>query len=269
MPATSRTMASSEPLNIAVTPLWLGTSIGRRDRTRRAMIRTASGSATDISLRQLFRAGKDPRQAVAASTRCQTPSSKRSPSSSASRFCSSCSRARRAEHHRRHARVAQAPGDRQRRRRDAQFLRQRAEPARALDPARRRIAEHAALAATRSPAAPSRESAGTPSLYLPVSRPEASGDQIVVPMPNSAYSGAYSSFDPLAVQQVVLRLLHRRRMQVAQRARSCAPRGSAAPTIPTCPSTAPCPGGSASSIAHTVSSIGVSGSGRWQKYRSR
>ena len=32
-----------------------------------------------------------------------------------------------------------------------------------------------------------------PSLYLPVSRPEASGDQMVVPRPSSEYSGAYSS----------------------------------------------------------------------------
>lgn len=38
-----------------------------------------------------------------------------------------------------------------------------------------------------------RESSGIPSLYLPVSRPEASGDQIVVPYWNCSYSGAYST----------------------------------------------------------------------------
>ena len=53
------------------------------------------------------------------------------------------------------------------------------------------------------------------------------------------------------------------------RARPCAPRGSPAPAIPTCPSTAPCPAGRACPSPSTVSSIGVSGSGRWQKYRSR
>src|SRR5690606_34965383 len=37
-----------------------------------------------------------------------------------------------------------------------------------------------------------REPAGTPSLYLPVSRPEASGDQMVVPRPRVLKSGAYS-----------------------------------------------------------------------------
>ena len=37
-----------------------------------------------------------------------------------------------------------------------------------------------------------RLSAGMPLLYLPVSMPEASGDQIVVPRPIRSYSGAKS-----------------------------------------------------------------------------
>jgi len=38
-----------------------------------------------------------------------------------------------------------------------------------------------------------RESSGMPSLYLPVRRPEASGDQIVVPYSNCSKRGAYST----------------------------------------------------------------------------
>src|SRR5690606_14546336 len=51
-------------------------------------------------------------------------------------------RARGAEHHRGHVRVAQAPGDRQRCRRDPEFLRHVGEAARALDAALLRVADH-------------------------------------------------------------------------------------------------------------------------------
>ena len=50
--------------------------------------------------------------------------------------------------------------------------------------------------------------------YLPVSSPLASGLQIVVPRPMSSYSRAYSFSTLLAVEQVVLRLLHHRLVQV-------------------------------------------------------
>ena len=42
------------------------------------------------------------------------------------------------------------------------------------------------------PASAARESSGIPSRYLPVSSPDASGLQIVVPMPRSSYRRAYS-----------------------------------------------------------------------------
>ena len=45
-------------------------------------------------------------------------------------------------------------------------------------------------------------------------------------------------------------------------------RGSRRRSTPTCPSRAPCPLDTMSDIAHTVSSIGVFGSARWQKSRS-
>ncbi|KAG1486141.1 hypothetical protein G6F53_013967 [Rhizopus delemar] len=43
------------------------------------------------------------------------------------------------------------------------------------------------------PGRPSRASAGMPWSYLPVNRPEASGEKMVVPRPARAYSGAYST----------------------------------------------------------------------------
>ena len=49
---------------------------------------------------------------------------------------------------------------------------------------------------------------------LPVNSPDASGLQIVVPSPRSSYSRAYSSLDPLAVEEIVLRLLRHRLVQV-------------------------------------------------------
>ena len=39
-----------------------------------------------------------------------------------------------------------------------------------------------------NPFNPSREFFGTPSIYFPVSTPEASGDQMVVPIPKSEYN---------------------------------------------------------------------------------
>jgi hypothetical protein len=59
-----------------------------------------------------------------------------------------------------------------------------------------------------------REPGGMPSLYLPVRRPDASGLQIVVPKSDVAVESRVFFLDPLAMEQVVLRLLHHRLVQM-------------------------------------------------------
>ncbi|MNN02105.1 hypothetical protein D3C81_1147500 [compost metagenome] len=110
---------------------------------------------------------------------------------------------------------------------------------------------------------PSRESAAMPSLYLPVSRPEASGDQMVVPSPASAYSAAYSCSTRWRCSRLycgcsmvgACRWLARAK---ATASAICAPDHSEVPQYNTLPWR------TRVSMASTVSPIGVSGSGRWQ-----
>ena len=75
--------------------------------------------------------------------------------------------------------------------------------------------------------------------------------------------------DAAAHEQVVLRLLHHRRRETVLFGDAARPRGSRRRSTRWCPSRRSSPAGRACRIARTVSSIGVSGSGRWQKHRSR
>ena len=80
-----------------------------------------------------------------------------------------------------------------------------------------------------------------PSLYLPVRSPDASGLHVVVPMPDVVVQPRVLALDAFAVEQVVLRLLHHRLVQVVPLG-DVPGRGDLRPrSIPTCPSRAPCP----------------------------
>ena len=115
---------------------------------------------------------------------------------------------------------------------------------------------------------PSRESCGTPALYLPVSKPEASGDQIVRPRPYSEYSGAYSSSTRSRWNRLYCGCSIVGATRLCARATLCASRIACAGHSDV-PQYSTLPWRTSVSIAHTVSAIGTSGSGRWQKYRSR
>jgi hypothetical protein len=116
-----------------------------------------------------------------------------------------------------------------------------------------------------SPLSAAREPAGTPSLYLPVSSPNASGPGRQPEADVLVEAGVLA--DAIAMKKVALRLLHDRfgqmmplgdlprRHDLGGAPFRCAPVVRLACADMSC-------------IAHTVSSTGVSGSGRWQKTRS-
>src|SRR5690606_34820500 len=200
-------------------------------------------------------------QATEASTASQSPSPRPLASSSASRFCSSCSTrlAPRITEDtrglRRHQAIASGaaatPAS------SATRVKARARWSRWCSSATTSLRSHSRSSRAR------RESPGMPSLYLPVSRPEASGDQTVVPIPNSRYSGAYSCSTRSRCSRLYCGCSMVGACRWWRAATACAWRINSADhsEVPQY-RTFPCR--ISVSIAHTVSSTGTSGSGRWQ-----
>ena len=143
--------------------------------------------------------------------RAMTSSSSSGSTSRAPRFSRHLLGAARAGDHGRHVRVLRAPRDGELRERAVELVGDRLQLAHLV--VRRRVGEHA-RAATRSPGSAARLPSGTPSRYLPVSRPGRERAPRGEAEPDVLVEAGVLALDPPAVEQVVLRLLHHRLVQV-------------------------------------------------------